>query len=251
MSDPASDSSAAPAVFVPAFPFANAPGADAILQSSDGADFYVHRHILALHPTNIPLQENSAVLDRALRFFYPGVLQPPAMTLDELRGILEVLVSKYDMECVVSAAKTQLESYIESQPIAVVVRSTAPPELDHIPASAYHNLLYYHKTCAENAQWVTQVLRWIPAQNEFVWFTCTSCVGETLNWYLSDGVGHPVRKWFIEYVKALGDVLVQTPGIDPRQHKTMLDALAAASKCTFCRGKVFDQLPLMSPILLV
>ncbi|KAJ7618357.1 hypothetical protein DFH06DRAFT_1342633 [Mycena polygramma] len=250
MSDPASDSSAAPAVFVPAFPFANAPGADAILQSSDGADFYVHRHILALPestpaipsiPPNIPLQENSAVLDRALRFFYPGVLQPPAMTLERVAGhprspCLEI---RY------GAARQSLKIPLR------VVRSTAPPELDHIPASAYHNLLYYHKTCAENAQWVTQVLRWIPAQNEFVWFTCTSCVGETLNWYLSDGVGHPVRKWFIEYVKALGDVLVQTPGIDPRQHKTMLDALAAASKCTFCRGKVFDQLPLMSPILLV
>ncbi|KAJ6491647.1 hypothetical protein C8R47DRAFT_955073, partial [Mycena vitilis] len=77
-----------PAIFVPAFPFVNAPGADAILQSSDGADFYVHRHILALvspifrdmftlpQPEStaaipsIPLQEDSVVLDRALRFFY-------------------------------------------------------------------------------------------------------------------------------------------------------------------------------------
>ncbi|KAJ6491646.1 hypothetical protein C8R47DRAFT_1044740 [Mycena vitilis] len=191
------------------------------------------------------------------------------MTLDELRGILEVLVAKYDMQCLVPAAKTQLGSYIESQPIAVyviafnhqwndialkaaqqslkiplrVVRSTAPPELEHIPASAYHNLLYYHTTCADGAKEITTDLRWVAAPNEFVWFSCTACAGAPLNWYLSDGVAYSVRNWFITYLKALGDVLGQTPGIDPRQHKTMLDALADASKCTFCREKVHEQLP--------
>ncbi|KAJ7655589.1 hypothetical protein DFH06DRAFT_480162 [Mycena polygramma] len=291
MSDPASDSSATPSedsVFIPAFPFANAPDADAILRSSDGADFYIHRHILALvspifrdmftlpQPETAPaipsisLQENSAVLDRALRFFYPGVPQPTAMPLDELRDILEVLVSKYDMQCLVPAAKTQLESYIESQPVAVyavafnhqwmdialkaaqqslkiplrVVDSKAPPELDHILASAYHNLLYYHTICAEKAKEITAGLRWVPAPNEFVWFSCTACAGAPLNWYLNDGVLYPVRIWFNQYLEALGGVLAQTPGIDLRQHKTMLDALAVASKCTVCRQKVFDQLPL-------
>ncbi|KAJ6530566.1 hypothetical protein B0H19DRAFT_1273575 [Mycena capillaripes] len=52
----------------------------------------------------ISVQENSSVLDRALRFFYPGE-QPAIGTLDELREVIEVLISKYDVQCVISAVK--------------------------------------------------------------------------------------------------------------------------------------------------
>ncbi|KAJ7655588.1 hypothetical protein DFH06DRAFT_1200479 [Mycena polygramma] len=219
---------------------------------------------------SVPLQENSAVLDRALRFFYPGVPQPrveTAMTLNELRDMLEVLI-KYDMQCVFPAAKDELESYMESQPVAVyaiafnlqwkdvalkavwqslqiplTIDAAASPELDDLPASAYHNLLHYHTQCATKAKNPTVVTRWITTPNEWVWFSCITCEKAEDTWCLSDGAYHPTRNWFITYLKALGKVLVKTPGIDPRQHETMFDALADASKCTFCREKVCEQLP--------
>ncbi|KAJ7463493.1 hypothetical protein B0H11DRAFT_1922938 [Mycena galericulata] len=275
-----------PPVFTPAFPFDNTSKADAIVRSSDGADFYVHRAILALvspvfrdmfslpQPESspdtpiIPVQEDAVVLDRALRFFYPGA-QSVAATLNELRDIIQILVAKYDMQCVVPAAKTRLETHLAEKPVAVyaiafnhqwkdvalkaareslklplrVVNSEAPPELRDIPASAYHNLLYYHSLCASAAKSVTEALRWVPAPNTYVWFSCGTCEGAKLAWYLSDSAVHAVRIWFNDYLKALGTVLAETPGIDIHDHKTMFDALAVASKCTTCREKAFEQLP--------
>ncbi|KAJ7758985.1 hypothetical protein DFH07DRAFT_958130 [Mycena maculata] len=116
-----STESPSPAVLTPTFPFANAPGADAILRASDGADFYVHRTILPeLGPeiAIISVQEDSALLDRALRFFYPGA-QFTVVPLDQLRDFLEVLISKYDVECIVPAAKDRLERYLATNPVAV------------------------------------------------------------------------------------------------------------------------------------
>jgi hypothetical protein len=217
---------------------------------------------------SIPVQEGSAVLDRALRFFYPGA-QPVVGTLDELREIFEVLISKYDIQCIVPTAKARLETYLIAQPVAVyaiafnhewkdvaikaarqalsiplrVVDSVAPPELDHITASAYHNLLHYHTRCSVSAKVVTEDLRWVSAPNDYVWFSCRACEAAKLAWYLSDGAVHAVRLWFDEYLKSLGDVLNKTPGIDLHRHQTMLDALASASKCATCRQKAFEQLP--------
>ncbi|KAJ7739358.1 hypothetical protein B0H16DRAFT_1729451 [Mycena metata] len=89
------DISPGPALFLAQYPFANAPGADTILRSADGVDFYVHRAILSLvspvfemmfqlpQPDDAPavpvidVQELSAVLDRVLRFFYPGAVTAP------------------------------------------------------------------------------------------------------------------------------------------------------------------------------
>ncbi|KAJ6593279.1 hypothetical protein B0H19DRAFT_975930 [Mycena capillaripes] len=290
MSNPTlSESTVIPSVFVPAFPFVNAPGADAILQSSDGVDFYVHRNILALvspvfrdmfalpQPESspeipiIPVQEDSAVLDRALRFFYPGT-QSVIATLDELRDIIEVLVSKYDVECVIPRIKDRLVNLLVEKPVAVyvialnhqwkdialkaareslktplrVVDAEAPPELDHIPASAYHNLLYYHACCATAAKNITEDLRWVGFEpTNHVWFSCTSCRRADPHWVLSDGGGYYARLWFNQYLLALGDVLYQTPGIDLNHHKTMLDALKnMVLQCgSNCREKAFEQLP--------
>ncbi|KAJ7690386.1 hypothetical protein B0H17DRAFT_838009, partial [Mycena rosella] len=118
-------------------PFANAPGADVILRSSDGAEFHLNRAILSLvspvfrdvftlpQPASaaepvVELQEGSSVLDGALRFFYPGA-QPTIATLGELGEMIEVLISKYDMECIMPTAKHHLEKYIVAEPLAVYV----------------------------------------------------------------------------------------------------------------------------------
>ncbi|KAJ7089128.1 hypothetical protein C8R44DRAFT_540232, partial [Mycena epipterygia] len=117
------------------YPFANAAGADAILRSSDGVDFYVHRTILSLvspvfetmfqlpQPESSPavpaidMQESSATLDLVLRFFYPGA-HPYVETLEELQELIDVLM-KYDMQCVVPVMKHHLEKYHSSRPLAV------------------------------------------------------------------------------------------------------------------------------------
>ncbi|KAJ7479440.1 hypothetical protein B0H11DRAFT_1725569 [Mycena galericulata] len=273
-------------LFTPAFPFDNTSGADAILRSSDGADFHIHRAILGLvspvfrdmftlpQPTSspdlpvIPVQEDAILLDRALRFFYPGAPSVPA-TLDELREIIQVLVAKYDMETLVPAAKSQLERHLVASPVAVyaiaathqwkdlaiaaaketlksplrVLDEEAPPELNHIPAATYHNLLRYHYRCGIAAKSLTKTLRHIPAANDYVWFSCGSCAPDKLNWYLSDNAARPTRLWFTEYLKSLGEVVGETPALDIRNHQTMTDALASAAICTLCRGKVFNQLP--------
>ncbi|KAJ7125953.1 hypothetical protein C8R44DRAFT_913129 [Mycena epipterygia] len=128
--------SPSPPAFVLEPPFTNTPSADTILRSSDGVDFYVHRTILSLMspvfetmftlPQSqgapvipvIDLGELSAVLDRALRFFYPAT-QPTYATLDELRDIIEILVSKYDMRSLIPVVKQHLERYLVTQPLAV------------------------------------------------------------------------------------------------------------------------------------
>ncbi|KAJ7458247.1 hypothetical protein FB451DRAFT_1097839 [Mycena latifolia] len=272
-------------VFIPTYPL-DSPGADVILRSSDGADFPVHRAILALvspffrdmfalpqpeaEPTLpvVQVAEGSAALDQALRFFYPGA-QPAVATLDELRAILDVLVSKCDMQCLAPMAIQHLRTYLVDQPIAVytiafahqwkdlaiaaakeslklrlrVVDEVAPAALNHIPAAAYHNLLHYHYLCGAAAKRVTAVLRWVPGPAEYVWFTCNNCTPHPLSWYLADGTAHRVRLWFIDCLKSLGDPVGEAPGIDIRHHESIYAALKIASQCNVCRPKIFQQLP--------
>ncbi|KAJ7257448.1 hypothetical protein C8J57DRAFT_1648520 [Mycena rebaudengoi] len=240
LESPSSPVSSNPPVFIPDYPFSEASDADCILRSSDGVDFHVYRAILSLVSPifrsmfSLPQQadapkapvidvaEDSDILDKALRFFYPGA-QPIVATLDELRCIIEILVSKYDMECVESeTAKDHLALYLPESPLAVYCiavahqwedmamlaakeslklrlrahDTVAPPELNRIPAAAYHNLLHYHYRCGVAAKSRTQILRHIPAPNQYVWFSCTdaACARHNINWYLADN--QPIRSAF-------------------------------------------------------
>ncbi|KAJ6528526.1 hypothetical protein B0H19DRAFT_969012 [Mycena capillaripes] len=127
---------AARPIFVPTHPFVKTPGADVILRSRDGADFYVHRAILCLvspvfetmlslpqAPSTsavpiIEMQEDSINLDRALRFFYPPT-EPLVVTFPELQEIIESLVSKYDMQSLVPMIKRHLQTFITSHSLGV------------------------------------------------------------------------------------------------------------------------------------
>ncbi|KAJ7142775.1 hypothetical protein C8R44DRAFT_658320 [Mycena epipterygia] len=282
MSSPTPESDSQSSILVPAYPF-NIVNGDVILRSSDGADFHVYKAILSLVspvfqtmftlPQSesspivpvITLQENSTILDRSLRFFYPGA-QPTVATLEELRDVIEVLISKYDMQSIVPIAKQHFKKYISTHPVASyavaltyewkdvaakeslklplrVPDKEASEELNHIPAAAYHNLLHYHYLCGGVAKGVTEILRWVPAPNDFIWFSCTSCAGHSLNWYLLDGLAYPARSWFIDYLKAVGELVMESPGADLRLHRTIYDALQNATKCSTCRGKIFNQFP--------
>ncbi|KAJ6453356.1 hypothetical protein C8R45DRAFT_771471, partial [Mycena sanguinolenta] len=190
----------------PSFPVFNAPGqTDAILRTSDGVDFYVHRVILSLmspvfqtmfklpqagepslDPPVIGVQEKSASLDRALRFFYPGT-QFSVGTLAEMREIIEILITKYDMQRLAASAQKHLERYVATAPIAIYVLACihrwedlaraaaketlklplrawdgdAPEGLNLIPSTTYHNLIRYHHRCGAAAQNTTRDFGWI------------------------------------------------------------------------------------------
>ncbi|KAJ7304813.1 hypothetical protein DFH08DRAFT_1055169 [Mycena albidolilacea] len=260
-----------PSPFVPTHPFANAAGADAILRSSDGVDFYVHRTILSLvspvfetifslpQPelsTALPvidMQESSATLDRALRFFYPGT-HPNAETLDELRGIIDVLM-KYDMQSVISVAKYYLEKYHALHPLAVyaiafrygwkdvaiaaaketlkdllrMLNTAAPSDLEGLTAIAYHDLLHYHYRCSEAARSTARSLKWLlwPTAFEFCRCNRTPVI-------FSDNAPHQVPVWFSQYLTSLGELLALMPGAKMHQTGVFYQALEQA-KCQHCR----------------
>ncbi|KAJ7073378.1 hypothetical protein B0H15DRAFT_894953 [Mycena belliarum] len=269
--------------FVPQYPFQAASG-DVVLRSSDSIDFRVYRAILALaspvfstmfslpQPDSapetpiIPVGETALRLDRALRFWYPGT-QPLVNSIDELGDVLQILMSKYDIQAVSAIGQRFLLDYVETQPVAVfgialtyewhdIAKTAAaqslkhplrtfgiPPEqLKHISSEGYHTLLKYHYLCGAAAKGTTDVLRWIAFPNDDVWFACTKCAGHALHWFLSDNAAHGVRLWFTNYLAAAGTTLAATPGADPDDPIAMHAALKAASACEFCREKVFHQL---------
>ncbi|KAJ7457486.1 hypothetical protein FB451DRAFT_1564285 [Mycena latifolia] len=280
MSSPTTENNArCPPVFVPASPFANALGADAILRSSDGADFYVHRAILAFvspvfrdmftlpQPATEPeipvisVQENSSVLDRALRFFYPGE-QPAIGMLDELREVIEVLISKYDVQCVIPAAKQHLGKYMADQPLGVYavaltydwrdvakeaakhslnlplrsqLGNKAPPGLDQITGAAYHNLLQYHHLCSTAASKSFQTLSWVAGgSSPDYWFCCNRCGDGSLLWTFSDGVARHIPAWFREYLKQMADVLAVIPGMHVTDDNLVFQGALSKAHCSNC-----------------
>ncbi|KAJ6572816.1 hypothetical protein DFH09DRAFT_982127 [Mycena vulgaris] len=136
MSEPNPEPSSNAPVFAPAYPFVNVAGADFILRSSDGAEFYVHRMILSLvsrffetalglpQPQGTPaipamdMDEDAVTLDRLLRFFYPAT-QPTIASMDELRELIELLLDKFLMESLIPTVKQHLEKYVVDQSLAV------------------------------------------------------------------------------------------------------------------------------------
>ncbi|KAJ7809230.1 hypothetical protein B0H14DRAFT_2524778 [Mycena olivaceomarginata] len=286
MSSPTTENNAPrPPVFIPASPFANAAGVDAILRSSDGADFYVHRAILAFvspvfrdmftlpQPATEPeipvisVQENSSVLDRALRFFYPGE-QPAIGTLDELGEVIEVLISKYDVQCVIPAAKQHLTKYMADQPLGVYavaltydwrdvakeaakhslnlplrsrLANKAPPGLDQITGAAYHNLLRYHYLCSTVASKPFQTLSWVAGgSSPDYWFCCNRCGDESLRWTFSDDVPRHIPAWFREYLKHMPDVLASRPGAHLIDNNLVFQSALSKAHCNTCDLKWFS-----------
>ncbi|KAJ7264649.1 hypothetical protein C8J57DRAFT_1623514, partial [Mycena rebaudengoi] len=124
----------------------------------------------------IHLQESGSLLDRVLRFWYPET-QPDIESLAQLREVLQILIFKYDMEPVAYSGK-KLREYIPTDAVAVFAiaghhqwRDVAiaaaketlalplckfdddpSPELLHITAKMYHDLLRYHSQCGKTAR---------------------------------------------------------------------------------------------------
>ncbi|KAJ7063861.1 hypothetical protein C8F01DRAFT_1021979 [Mycena amicta] len=189
------------------------PAADVILVSSDQVQFRLHRVVLSIVspffqtmfslpqgenasetvqglPT-VQMNESGAVLQRLLRFWYPGVELPstPFATISELAELLELIVLKYEMHSLIPASKMQLERLIVAEPLAgfaVAVRygwkdialkaakeslrldirsSTYPLQTPaeqwrQAPGTAFYALVQYHQKCAQAVMSMTNRLLW-------------------------------------------------------------------------------------------
>ncbi|KAJ7613813.1 hypothetical protein DFH06DRAFT_1368929, partial [Mycena polygramma] len=210
--------------------------------------------------------ESAVMLDRVLRFCYPGA-EPAVDSIDQLREILEISLIKYDIQCISTTATKYLEGYIETHPVAVFaiacrhewrdlakdaaraslklpLRSfTEPaPELTYIDASHYHSLLRYHAACGVACATVTKNLRWIPPLPTRVWVACSDCPRVNRKWYLSDGASYYIREWFLTYMKASRKVLKVTPSARVDDPSLMCEAVKGLANCTTCRKDGFAQL---------
>ncbi|KAI6044178.1 hypothetical protein EDC04DRAFT_2643232 [Pisolithus marmoratus] len=111
-------------------------------------------------------------------------------------------------------------------------------ELEHIPASAYHKLLQYHRKCSIVVCGLTSNFSWFPAfASRWVWFRCDSCVHHSLSWPLSDGKIHDVNAWFVEYMERARSALQGRPcGEVVSDPLLLMDAMETAAHCHTCRS---------------
>ncbi|KAF7354339.1 BTB domain-containing protein [Mycena venus] len=278
--------SGTPPPFVPQPPFDYVEG-DIILSASDGIDFRVSRVVLSLlspvfrdmfrlpqpqgdpEVARLPMAESAVVLDRVLRFWYPGA-QPSVDSIDELREILEISLFKYDIQGIIPVGKQYLRAYIDSHPVAVfaiacrhewkdlavdAARNTLKlplrsfdsesPELEYISGKHYHSLLRYHAACASACAETTNVIRWITAPPQDVWFTCKSescSTNRNYAWYLSDGALWDVRDWFLDYMKAARKAMKVRPLATFDDPELMRGAVKKMATCATCRENGFEQL---------
>ncbi|KAJ7186142.1 hypothetical protein C8R46DRAFT_937822 [Mycena filopes] len=271
---PGSRSPSPPPRFIPTYPFADAPGADAILRSADGADFYIHRVILSLvspvfetmfqlpQPDTAPsvpvidVQETATVLDRALRFFYPAAHASVA-TLEELQDIIETLVAKYDVESVVPAVKQHLERFSAAKPLAVYalackyrwedVAVTAAKASLKRPLRALNTeappeldgmtAVAYHNLLHYHQLCGTVGSR---SANILDWLATPTCLGCNQCWsnntvIFAGLVAHRVPAWFHVYLSSMAPMLMQTPSIALHEHPYFYEALGQAL-CHKCRS---------------
>ncbi|KAJ6632316.1 hypothetical protein B0H10DRAFT_11862 [Mycena sp. CBHHK59/15] len=277
-----------PSVFVPQPPFDDL-GADVILRSSDGVDFHVYRVVLSLaspvfrdmfklpQPKDDPrvpivsMWESALVLDRMLRFCYPGA-EPVVDTLDQLREILEVALLKYDMQFIVPFGKRYLQAYILLDPVAVFAiacrhewkdvalqaakkslriplrafRIAPPVHLKYITADRYHTLLQYHAECGKVAKAATSSLKWMAYSDELPWLTCNQdpevCPDDTGIWDLADLLGGKITSWFKAYLRNVGEVLAAAPTARLDGPDLLGAPIKEMVECPFCRQNGFQQL---------
>ncbi|KAJ7772272.1 hypothetical protein B0H16DRAFT_1512929 [Mycena metata] len=279
-----------PPPFVPRAPF-QGPAGDVILRSSDGIDFYVYRIVLSLaspifehmfsssqpHSESdtlpvVSMAESAIILDRSLRFFYPGA-EPVIASVDQLCDILELLVGKYDMQFLAPLGKGFLRGYIDDEPLAClavavsrgwqdIARTVArkclslplftptyklPDVWKYAPAAAYYHLLQYHYRCGEAARASWRNLSWVnsPESSEGIWET-QSC--KCTPYYLEGSrklpgtKGYGASAWLIEYLQASAEMAAITPSpamVNMLDDRSLVSkALQSANNCADCKYRM-------------
>ncbi|KAJ7159378.1 hypothetical protein C8R43DRAFT_353671 [Mycena crocata] len=264
------------------------PQADTILRSADGADFHVSRAILSLaspffkdmfsipQPVDeadlpvIPVVETGDVLNSILRVWYPGAT--PVVGYDRLQDlceIIELLLSKYDIQFTAPTLQTHLQIHMEKDPLTVFVVSCRYgwakiakaaarsclklpirslyirndiPQLIHISVHHYRTLLAYHDACAIAASEAGTLLPWSKA--EWVWIRCTSCTAYSLEYAVP---GLPNRKtpraWIFDYVDRAETLLKTQPRANLLDLTFLAPTVSKAASCAgFCRTSGYEDL---------
>ncbi|KAK7018119.1 BTB domain-containing protein [Favolaschia claudopus] len=271
--------------FIPGAPFDDTD-ADLLLTSCDGADFRVQSHVLALlspvfkgmfsfpqppGETEIPrvqMSETAIVLDRVLRFCYPGGdCDPVDLSLQQLKEILDIGRHKYDIQSIVPRAKMVLKSKLNTDPVAAfaiacsqewndlavnAARSSLRfpirsfdfvPELRNIPAHQYQAILRYHAECSAVCVDSTKTLETWYKDTSKSFFTCQVCPPSAL-WTRPAPVKSRQysRTWFSCYLKAARHALKVQPLADLSDPVLMVDAVKGFAECASCRAHGFDHL---------
>ncbi|KAJ7627124.1 hypothetical protein FB45DRAFT_58168 [Roridomyces roridus] len=270
--------------FILAAPFDN-PDADVVLRSSDGIDFRTHRVVLSLasgffkqmfslpQPNGdplvpvIPMSESATLLDKALRFWYPGAEPIANTTLDELRDIIEVVIAKYDIQFAVPMAKLRLSGHLTQDPVGVFFVAcrhewkdmtteaarqslalplrafdTPPPTyLNHATAGMYYQLLAYHAACARAATMALKCHddpdrpgRDCDSEND----ECPMDFGTEFSLY-----PETISVWLTSCLKAMAETLAATPSAQLDTVALLTMAREEASRCGDCVREGVDKFP--------
>ncbi|KAJ6525932.1 hypothetical protein DFH09DRAFT_1046323 [Mycena vulgaris] len=280
-----------PPAFFLSSPFDD-PAGDVILRSSDGIDFHVHRLVLSLaspffkqmftlpQPNAEPgvpailVSESALVLDRALRFWYPGAVPILSQTLDELQQMLECLLMKYDIQSIIPFAQHQLRGYMEGDPVSVFaiacrhewkdlaleaaksslrlpirtfkLGSGPRPHLKYITGDTYHNLLQYHSDCGEVAKSTSSSLRWLTSMDNLPGYECetsSSICSLRPDQSFANGESSEIAAWFGTYLDRLPEALATKPGAWLNSPELLpLALLEIPPGCTHCRTTGVKQL---------
>ncbi|KAJ6556513.1 hypothetical protein DFH09DRAFT_1037738 [Mycena vulgaris] len=265
-----------PPAFVPSFPFDD-PAGDVILRSSDGIDFHVHRVVLSLaspffkqmftlpQPNAEPgvpvilVSESALVLDRALRFWYPGAGPILSQTLVELEKTLECLLLKYDIQSIIPFAKHQLRGYMEGNPVAVFAiacrhewkdlamesaQSSLRLPIRTFPSERPSQLKYitgdnYHAECGKIATSTSSSRKWLTSSVNLPGFGCRTassiCPVAPLGALTNVSV-ETIAAWFSGYLKRLPDALATKPGAWLNSQELLPLALSEIPpECNHCR----------------
>ncbi|KAF7345764.1 hypothetical protein MVEN_01597000 [Mycena venus] len=273
-------SSPADLPFSPSSPFDDLT-ADTIIRSSDGFDFRVHRVVLSQAspffkdmfslpqaasqaPEPIVVAESGRLFDRFLRVWYPGAQIVVAFDgLEELGDIIELALSKYDMQFLSPILQNHLRMYRGAHYVGVfalacrygwgdVARAAAKdslklslttlfndtnstPQLKHVTADRFQALLRYHHACGLAASLAGRLLPWSDAK--YSWLKCTNCAAYTLE-YDVPGLTRRVtpRAWIFHYLDEASSILKEKPAASVQDHQILLASQVKATACSsFCR----------------
>ncbi|KAJ7230041.1 hypothetical protein GGX14DRAFT_409879 [Mycena pura] len=248
------DQSQAPKL-VPPSPFCD-PTADIILRSSDNIEFRAHRIVLSLaspvfrdmfslpqgdaesdeKAAEVQMAETGAVLERMLRFWYPGA-EPIVGTLSELRETLELLIQKYDMQSAAVFGKQYLRGFLDTEPLgtfAVAARFgwkdltllaareclklplrnsayTPPNEFDCVSAKVHHALIQYHYRCGEVVRDILKDRSFPDAARKYEFSPYIQrCRCRILS--IGNGNSFEFQFWFTEFLQSMEAKHAKTPG---------------------------------------
>ncbi|KAJ7076993.1 hypothetical protein B0H15DRAFT_862761 [Mycena belliarum] len=275
---------------LPQAPFDD-PSADVILRTSDGMDLRVHRlACIARLQADVPspvfrqmfqlpqpqcepdvpivsMTESALVLDRLLRFFYPGTEPTAPDDLEQLREILDVALRKYDMASLAVLGRHYLRLHIGLSPVGVyaiacryewkdvaleaakeslkyrlrIFGTTPPVQLQHITADRYHSLLDYHAQCSQVTRAATSSLTWLTYSGDRICFTCSQGP-RPKHLLLADGAAAWSTQWFADYLQNAGGVLGKTPAAKLDSTSLLDGPLRNLAKCSVCSTNGFQQL---------